>query len=136
MPPYGFPPLASLKLQSVANTDGRLVIKGGPGKITMFKAALPVPIALVAKMVEVYVPVIVGMPLIRPVVEFTPSPFGNPPRVACRAVGRIDLVLLKREILGSCQGRSVVDYRRLRHRGLSQKHQPSHPRGPAGRQGG
>ena len=40
--------------------------------------ALPVPPELVALMVTLYVPAVVGVPEIRPVVVFTVKPAGNP----------------------------------------------------------
>ena len=49
------------------------------------KVALPVPPALVALMVTVYVPAVVGVPEIKPVLVFTDKPAGNP--VALKLVG-------------------------------------------------
>ena len=47
--------------------------------------ALPVPPALVALMVTLYVPAVVGVPEINPVLVFTLKPAGSP--VALKLVG-------------------------------------------------
>ena len=53
--------------------------------------ALPVPPALVALMVTVYVPAVVGVPEINPVLVFTVSPPGRP--VALKLVGLLVAVI-------------------------------------------
>jgi len=55
-----------------------LVITGGAGLMVKVKVALPVPPALVALMVTVYVPAVVGVPEINPVLVFTVNPAGSP----------------------------------------------------------
>ena len=55
------------------------------------KVALPVPPALVALMVTVYVPAVVGVPEINPVLVFTVSPPGSP--VALKLVGLLVAVI-------------------------------------------
>jgi len=54
-----------------------LVITGGAGLMVKVKVALPVPPALVALMVTVYVPAVVGVPEITPVLVFTDRPAGR-----------------------------------------------------------
>jgi hypothetical protein len=55
-----------------------LVITGvGGGLMVMVRVALPVPPALVARMVTVKVPAVVGVPEICPVEVFTVKPVGN-----------------------------------------------------------
>ena len=49
------------------------------GLIVNVKVALPVPPALVALMVTLYVPAVVGVPEITPVLVFTDSPAGSTP---------------------------------------------------------
>jgi len=56
------------------------------------KVALPVPPALVALMVTVYVPAVVGVPEINPVLVFTVNPAGSP--VALKLVGLLVAVML------------------------------------------
>ena len=51
---------------------------GGGGLIVKVKVALPVPPELVALMVTLYVPAVVGVPEINPVEVLTDSPGGNP----------------------------------------------------------
>jgi hypothetical protein len=51
---------------------------GFAGLIVKVNVALPVPPALVALIVTVYVPAVVGVPEIKPVVVFTVKPAGNP----------------------------------------------------------
>ena len=46
--------------------------------IVKVSVALPVPPALVALMVTVYVPAVVGVPEINPVLVFTDKPAGSP----------------------------------------------------------
>jgi hypothetical protein len=53
--------------------------------IVKVSVALPVPPALVALMVTLYVPAVVGVPEISPVVVFTANPAGSP--VALKLVG-------------------------------------------------
>ena len=55
-----------------------LVITGGAGLIVNVSVALPVPHALVALMITLYVPAVVGVPEITPVVVFTLRPAGSP----------------------------------------------------------
>ena len=54
-----------------------LVITGGAGLIVKVSVWLPVPPALVALMVTVYVPAVVGVPEIKPVLVFTDRPAGR-----------------------------------------------------------
>ena len=49
------------------------------GLIVNVKVALPVPPALVALMVTLYVPAVVGVPEITPVLIFTDRPAGSTP---------------------------------------------------------
>ena len=58
---------------------------GAAGLIVMTRVALPVPPALVALMVTLDVPAVVGVPEINPVLVFTDKPAGNP--VALKLVG-------------------------------------------------
>jgi hypothetical protein len=51
---------------------------GAGGLIVKVNVALPVPPALVALMVTLYVPAVVGVPEIKPVFVFTVKPAGNP----------------------------------------------------------
>jgi hypothetical protein len=51
---------------------------GGGGLIVITNVALPVPPALVALIVTVYVPTVVGVPEINPVLVFTVKPAGSP----------------------------------------------------------
>ena len=55
-----------------------LVITGGGGLIVKVKVALPVPLLLVALMVTLYVPAVVGVPEINPVLVLTLKPAGSP----------------------------------------------------------
>ena len=50
----------------------------GAGEIERLSVALPVPPEFVAVMVTEELPAVVGVPEIRPVVEFTLSPAGRP----------------------------------------------------------
>jgi hypothetical protein len=61
------------------------VIVGVAAQIVITRVALPVPPALVALMVTLYVPVVVGVPEINPVLVFTDKPAGSP--VALKLVG-------------------------------------------------
>ena len=58
---------------------------GVAGLIVKVSVALPVPPALVALMVTLYVPAVVGVPEINPVLVFTDKPAGSP--VALKLVG-------------------------------------------------
>ena len=51
---------------------------GGGGLIVKVKVALPVPLLLVALMLTLYVPAVVGVPEINPVLVFTLKPAGSP----------------------------------------------------------
>jgi len=51
---------------------------GVAGLIVKVSVALPVPPALLALIVTLYVPAIVGMPEITPVLVFTDRPAGSP----------------------------------------------------------
>ena len=56
-----------------------LVMTGGGGLATVkVSVAFPVPPALVALTVTVYVPAVVGVPEINPELVFTVKPTGNP----------------------------------------------------------
>jgi hypothetical protein len=55
-----------------------LVRTGFGGLIVKVNVALPVPPELVALMVTLYVPAVVGVPEIKPVLVFTVKPAGNP----------------------------------------------------------
>ena len=58
---------------------------GFAGLIVKVNVALPVPPELVALMVTLYVPAVVGVPEINPVLVFTLKPAGSP--VALKLVG-------------------------------------------------
>jgi len=58
---------------------------GGGGLIVKVKVAFPVPPPLVALIVTLYVPAVVGVPEISPLVVFTVKPAGSP--VALKLVG-------------------------------------------------
>jgi len=64
---------------------------GAAGLMVKVNVALPVPPALVALMVTLYVPAVVGVPEINPVVVFTVKPDGNP--VALKLVGLLLAVI-------------------------------------------
>jgi len=69
-----------------------LVMTGGGGLTTVnVSVALPVPPALVALMVTAYVPAVVGVPEINPVLVFTLKPAGSP--VALKLVGLLVAVI-------------------------------------------
>jgi hypothetical protein len=55
-----------------------LVMTGFAGLIVKVNVALPVPPALVALIVTLYVPAVVGVPEIKPVLVFTVKPDGRP----------------------------------------------------------
>ena len=55
-----------------------LVMTGGGGLIVKVKVALPLPLLLVALMVTLYVPAVVGVPEINPVLVLTLKPAGSP----------------------------------------------------------
>jgi len=65
--------------------ESALVITGAGGVTVNVKAALPVPVALVAPSVTVKVPATVGVPVMAPEETFTLNPAGNP--VALKLVG-------------------------------------------------
>ena len=67
------------------------MITGAAGLIVKVSVALPVPPALVALMVTVYVPAVVGVPEIKPVLVFTVKPAGSP--VALKLVGLLVAVI-------------------------------------------
>ena len=64
---------------------------GGGGLIVKVNVALPVPPALVALIVTLYVPAVVGVPEINPVLVFTVKPAGSP--VALKLVGLLVAVI-------------------------------------------
>jgi hypothetical protein len=64
------PAVVELGLIEVVVGTGLLIVR--------VSVALPVPPALVALMVTVYVPAVVGVPEINPVLVFTVKPAGNP----------------------------------------------------------
>jgi hypothetical protein len=51
---------------------------GGGGLIVKVKVALPLPLLLVALMVTLYVPAVVGVPEINPVLVLTLKPADSP----------------------------------------------------------
>jgi hypothetical protein len=55
-----------------------LVMTGVAGLMVKVNVALPVPPALVALIVTLYVPAVVGVPEITPVLVFTLKPAGSP----------------------------------------------------------
>ena len=54
------------------------MIAGAAGRMEIVSVAFPVPPELVALMVAVEFPAVVGVPKIRPVVAFTLKPAGKP----------------------------------------------------------
>ena len=60
--------------------------------IVKVSVALPVPPALVALMVTLYVPAVVGVPEIKPVLVLTVNPAGSP--VALKLVGLLVAVIV------------------------------------------
>jgi hypothetical protein len=64
---------------------------GGGLLIVKVSVALPVPPALVALIVTLYVPAVVGVPEINPVLVFTVKPAGSP--VALKLVGLLVAVI-------------------------------------------
>ena len=54
-----------------------LVMTGAPERIVMVRVAVPVPPELVALIVTLYVPAVVGVPEMRPVLVFTLRPAGR-----------------------------------------------------------
>jgi hypothetical protein len=64
---------------------------GVAGLIVKVSVAVPVPPALVALMVTVYVPAVVGVPEIMPLLVFTLRPAGSP--VALKLVGLLVAVI-------------------------------------------
>jgi hypothetical protein len=69
-----------------------LVMTGAAGLMVKVSVALPVPPALVALIVALYVPAVVGVPEISPVVVFTVKPAGSP--VAPKLVGLLVAVIV------------------------------------------
>ena len=67
------------------------MITGTGGLIVMVRVNVPVPVALVAPIVTVKVPGVVGVPLMAPVLVFTLSPLGSP--VASKLVGLLLAVI-------------------------------------------
>ena len=67
------------------------VVVGTGLLIVKVSVALPVPPALLALMATVYVPAVVGVPEIAPVVVFTANPAGSP--VALKLVGLLVAVI-------------------------------------------
>ena len=65
---------------------------GVAGLIVKVSVALPVPPELVALMVTLYVPAVVGVPEIKPVLVFTVKPAGNP--AALKLVGLLVAVMV------------------------------------------
>ena len=68
---WGPPAVAQVGLIEVVVGSGLLIVK--------VKVALPVPPELVALMVTLYVPAVVGVPEIKPVLVFTDRPAGSTP---------------------------------------------------------
>jgi hypothetical protein len=64
---------------------------GAGGLMVKVSVALPVPPALVALIVTVYVPAVVGVPEINPVLVSTVKPAGSP--VALKLVGLLVAVI-------------------------------------------
>ena len=64
---------------------------GAGGLMVKVRVALPVPPALVALIVTVYVPAVVGVPEINPVLVSTVKPAGSP--VALKLVGLLVAVI-------------------------------------------
>ena len=64
---------------------------GAPERIVIVRVAVPVPPELVALMVTLYVPAVVGVPEINPVLVFTDKPAGRP--VALKLVGLLVAVI-------------------------------------------
>jgi hypothetical protein len=64
---------------------------GAGGLMVKVNVALPVPPALVALIVTVYVPAVVGVPEINPVLVSTVKPAGSP--VALKLVGLLVAVI-------------------------------------------
>ena len=69
-----------------------LVMTGGGGlTMVIVRVALPVPPELVALIVTLNVPAVVGVPAINPVLVFTVKPAGSP--VAAKLVGLLVAVI-------------------------------------------
>ncbi len=68
------------------------MITGGAGLIVKVSVWLPVPPALVSLMVTLYVPAVVGVPEIKPVLVFTDRPAGSRP-VTLKLVGLLVAVI-------------------------------------------
>ena len=78
-----FPAAIQVGLIEVVVGTGLLIVR--------VSVALPVPPALVALMVTLYVPAVVGVPEINPVLVFTVKPAGSP--VALKLVGLLVAVI-------------------------------------------
>jgi hypothetical protein len=68
--------------------------------IVKVKVALPVPPALVALMVTLYVPAVVGVPDIKPVLVFTVNPAGSP--LALKLFGLLVAVIVYENATPTC----------------------------------
>jgi hypothetical protein len=68
-----------------------LVMTGGAKPMVILSVALPVPVILVALIVTLYVPGVVGVPEIKPVLVFTVRPGGS--GVALKLVGLLVAVI-------------------------------------------
>ena len=68
--------------------------------IVKVSVALPVPPELVALMVTLYVPAVVGVPEITPVLVFTDRPAGSP--VALKLVGLLVAVIVEENATPTC----------------------------------
>ena len=55
-----------------------LEIEGGVGKTVMTKVAEPVPLELMALMIALVLPVVVGVPVMAPELVLTLRPVGSP----------------------------------------------------------
>jgi len=73
---------------------------GVAGLIVKVSVALPVPPELVALMVTLYVPAVVGVPEITPVLVFTDRPAGSP--VALKLVGLLVAVIVEENATPTC----------------------------------
>ncbi len=67
------------------------MITGLAGEMVSVSVAVPVPVALVAPIVTVLVPLAVGVPVMAPVEVFTDNPPGRP--VALKLVGVLVAVI-------------------------------------------
>ena len=73
---------------------------GGGGLIVKVKVALPVPVLLVALIVTLKVPAVVGVPEINPVIVLTLKPAGN--GVALKLVGLLVAVIWYENATPTC----------------------------------